>query len=309
MDGSAAPDALPLHAAFLVDFPSDGVRRHTIEKCAVDVDACGAKTVERAVYDDDLQVSSSSLLEPDLINLHALLGQELAQNTLKTYRAQWNNFESWASIKGVRTVPAQPAVIAAYLAERAARDQSPATLRVALAAITFVHLNAGEADPCGCDDVKRTLRSVSRRVGRSQKQAMGLTAELFEEIKSTAYEPRIGRGGRVEKPETARVRADVDVAVIGLMRDAMLRVSEAAVLKWRDFAIESDGTGRLFIRRSKTDPYGEGAVAFISAETVGYLRSIRRERVGLEHIFQLRANQISNRIKKCGACSKTWRRI
>ena len=55
------------------------------------------------------------------------------------------------------------------------------------------------------------------------------------------------------------------------MRDAMLRVSEAATLTWRDFETEADGSGRLLIRRSKTDPEGEGAVVFVSAPTMAAL--------------------------------------
>ena len=53
------------------------------------------------------------------------------------------------------------------------------------------------------------------------------------------------------------------------MRDAMLRVSEAAVLTWSDIVSEADGTGRLLIRRSKTDAEGEGAVGFLSVADDG----------------------------------------
>ena len=54
------------------------------------------------------------------------------------------------------------------------------------------------------------------------------------------------------------MQGNLDIALISLMRDALLRVSEAAVLTWRDIAAEADGTGRLLIRRSKTDTEGGG---------------------------------------------------
>ena len=79
----------------------------------------------------------------------------------------------------------------------------------------------------------------------------------------------------MEKPETARSRGDVDIALIGLMRDAMLRVSEAAALTWGDIEAEKDGTGRLLVRRSKTDANGEGAVLFVSAQTMADLAALR----------------------------------
>ena len=74
------------------------------------------------------------------------------------------------------------------------------------------------------------------------------------------------------------------------MRDAMLRVSEAAVLTWKDLETEADGTGRLLIRRSKTDAEGEGAVVFVSAPSMARLGSIRRGSVDTDSVFGLRPN-------------------
>ena len=82
------------------------------------------------------------------------------------------------------------------------------------------------------------------------------------------------------------------------MRDAMLRVSEAAALGWRDIESESDGTGRLLIRRSKTDAEGQGAVAFLSVPTMAALALIRDEAAQNDSVFGLRRNQISARIKQ-----------
>ena len=88
------------------------------------------------------------------------------------------------------------------------------------------------------------------------------------------------------------------MALICLMRDALLRVSEAAALTWSDLEAEADGTGRLLIRRSKTDTEGAGAVAFVSASTMAKLRLIRSGTLETDSIFGLRPNQIALRIKK-----------
>ena len=58
------------------------------------------------------------LAESDLDNLTAVLGHEVAPNTMKNYRVQWNNFVNWAAAKGIRSLPADPRHVAAYLAER-----------------------------------------------------------------------------------------------------------------------------------------------------------------------------------------------
>ena len=242
---------------------------------------------------------TDALTDSELDNLNAVLEHEMARNTITNYRVQWRNFIVWAYGKGIQAFPASPAQVSAYLAERIEEHgHRPATLRVAASAIAFVHKTAGVDDPCASPDVKRTLRSATRKVGLSQKQAEALTAEALDAIQSTACKPRRGRGGRFESQETATCRGNLDIALISLMRDALLRVSEAAVLTWRDIAAEADGTGRLLIRRSKTDVEGEGTVAFLSSQTMETLRLMRRGTADSESVFGLRPNQISKRIKQ-----------
>ena len=239
------------------------------------------------------------LLPAGLRHLNAVLAHDMARTTQTTYRGQWQHFRGWAVGRGVRVLPTDPAQVAVYLAERLeASGHKPATLRVAAAAIAFVHKTAGVADPCASPAVQRTLRSAARKAGQAQKQAAALTTEALAVIQSTACLPRRGRGGREESPATANYRGNMDIAVIRLMRDAMLRVSEAAVLTWQDLQTEADGTGRLLIRRSKTDPAGAGTVLFVSAETMAALRVIRNGAGETARIFGLRPNQLSRRIKQ-----------
>ena len=77
------------------------------------------------------------------------------------------------------------------------------------------------------------------------------------------------------------------------MRDALLRVSEAVALTWGDLVTEPDGTGRLLIRRAKTDPEGEGAVLFIAAPTMARLAAIREDAAAGDRIFGLRRKQVA----------------
>ena len=239
-----------------------------------------------------------SLTDSDLVNLDAILTHEIADNTLKNYLIQWNIFRQWAAARGVTTLPAETAQVAAYLAERMERrGHRPSTLRVAAAAIAYAHRVAGREDPCSSDEVKRTLKGATRKAGTAQKQAEGLTAEALEFIISSAHRRRPGRGGRLERTETAEARGNVDIALIRVMRDAMLRISEAAALTWADIRAEADGSGRLLIRRSKTDPEGRGAVAFLSTTTMAALELVRRGRTDADSVFDLKPNQISRRIK------------
>ena len=235
----------------------------------------------------------------DIWNLNAILAHEIAENTKTNYRGQWLRFAEWAVHRGVSALPADPAHVAAYLAERMeAAGHRPSTLRVATAAIAFIHRAAGLADPRAAPEVKRALSGAGRKGGRRQKQARALTAEALARIEATAYARRAGRGGILESRATARRRGDMDVALISLMRDAMLRVSEAAALTWADILAQTDGTGRLLIRRSKTDPEGEGAIAFLSAPTMVRLAAIRNGAAAEASVFGLCRNQMTKRIKQ-----------
>ena len=245
---------------------------------------------------------AEGLTESDVGNLNAVFEHEIARNTIDNYRSQWRIFSTWALKKGVQALPAEAAQVAAYLAERIEQHgHKPATLRVAAAAIAFAHHSAGMPDPCASPEVKRTLKGATRKAGAHQHQADALTAEALALIQAGARCPRRGRGGRLESPQTALTRGNVDIALISLMRDALLRASEAAALTWSDIQAERDGTGRLLIRRSKTDPEGHGAVAYVSAPTMAALGLMRDGAADAERVFGLHRNQISTRIKQAAS--------
>lgn len=235
----------------------------------------------------------------DRARLDAVLGHQIAENTRKSYETQWRRFERWADGRRLNALPADPGHVALYLAERMEIEGNrPATLRSAAAAVRHAHRSADLEDPCADRQVREVLRSAVRKAGGNQRQAEALTERELERIRSTARKPRRGRGGHLESPEAAIRRGTTDVAIVSLMRDAMLRVSEAASLLWEDLTTEEDGTGRLVIRRSKNDPEGESAVLFVSARTMADLEAVRGLASGRESVFGLGADQISRRIKR-----------
>ena len=66
------------------------------------------------------------------------------------------------------------------------------------------------------------------------------------------------------------VRGLRDAALLAVMSDGLLRVSEAAELEAAD--LEAEGANTLTIRRSKTDQEGKGAVQYIGGPTVARVR-------------------------------------
>lgn len=241
----------------------------------------------------------SHLDSENISGLRVAVEQELADSTRRIYLGHWKRFCDWYENQGYGTFPADPEHVSAFLNDRYVKQgQRPATLNTAAAAISFFHRAAGLENPCDSSLVRSTLKSTLRQTGSFQRQAKPLTAEFLTKILQTACIPRRGRGGHTESYKTAWSRGTTDIAIVSLMRDAMLRVSEAAALKWEDIESVADGTGRLIVRYSKTDPLGEGAVLFLSSQTMGALDLIRSGAADNDSVFRLRPNQISRRISQ-----------
>ena len=178
------------------------------------------------------------LAESDAQNLSGLYSHEVTDNTIRSYRSQWRSFVTWAAVRRIPALPAKPEHVAAYLAERFEQlGHRPATLRVAAAAIAYVHNNCGLENPCSHPDVKRTLRGATRVAGKAQKQAKGLTSPMHStQSQPPACRPRLGKNGRRESAQAAAEEAgSVDIAP----REAHAttrcsRVSECAALTWSD---------------------------------------------------------------------------
>ena len=79
--------------------------------------------------------------------------------------------------------------------------------------------------------------------------------------------------------------------MIGLMRDARLRLSEAAALTWGQVERVSGGTGRV-----RVETGGEPDYRVVTADTMRLLSSLRRNAAGDDPVLGLRPNQISIRI-------------
>ena len=205
-----------------------------------------------------------------------------------SYFHEWNRFVAWSEASGRTALPASPADVAVYLGERAGAGARASTIRVAAAAIVHNHRVAGLDDPLGHTVARDVLEELTHDRTPGATRALPLDLDCYLAIRGTAYEPRSARGGRLERPQSARRRGELDVAMIGLMRDARLRVSEAAALTWGDLGLVEDGSGRV---RVDDDDH-----RVVSAETIRLLSLLCRSPGGDEPLLGLKPNQITIRI-------------
>ena len=161
-------------------------------------------------------------------------GTSRRARTGASYASQWNRFVAWSQTSGKRSLPASPQDVAAYPEDRLEAVARPSTLPVASAAIARNHKVAGFDVTFRYDTARTVLDRLTREEVPDPSRALPLNLDCYLAIRKTAQEPRPGRGGRLERVASARNLGAVDIAMIGLMRDARLRVSEAASLIWGD---------------------------------------------------------------------------
>ena len=207
------------------------------------------------------------------------------------YASQWNHFVAWSRASGRCSLPASPEDVAAYLEDRSDTGARPSTLRVVAAAIARNHRDAGFDAPIHRGAARTVLEELAQEDSPRPARALPLDLECYLAIRKTAHSPRWGRGGRLERTASARRRGTMDVAMIGLMRDARLRVSEAADLTWGDVERQRGGSGRVRIAGDGETGYRE-----VSADTMKLLLPVRRGAGDDEPVLGMRPNQIARRI-------------
>lgn len=217
-----------------------------------------------------------------------------APATRRAYRAAWLRFARFARSRGESALPGEPYLVALYLSALGESGVSVATVRLHSSAIATTHEEAGLPSPTRDAGVRRMLAGHAHRKGGPPAQARALDAPAFETLCAAAGAPRPGRGGRMESKARAETRAALDIALVALMRDALLRRSEAAALDWEDLRRESNGTGRVVIRRSKTDRAGATATRWFSPRTARALHAHGWRDAG--SVFGLSASQVCRRI-------------
>ena len=236
-------------------------------------------------------VSTQYIITEELISIINMInGEDLADNTKRLRAEGMAVWTTWATVNERRILPAEPASVAQFMARLADLGHSTQTILGHLKGIVTYHDLLGLDSPV-TNQVRKVVQAIQRLHGRLGKQATGLSRDDVKAIEKTAFTPL-----RRETPEQTRERGLKIIALVNMMRDCLLRRSEAASATWGDISPDNDGSGLLFIRASKTDRIGEGAPLYIPQATMEDLSAIRNGASDEETIFGWTADQISYRI-------------
>lgn len=221
----------------------------------------GPTTIERFV------VTLGPLLDKDVTIAELHFTKALEARSPATLRAMTSDLASYAVFAGDRRGPALPASaeqLTRWVDHLEAQRQKPSTIARKLATLATVHALAGLPCHCSSQLVRDAMRGLRRRNGTAQRQAAGL--RLGDDIGDVAI-PSFTVASLLEVCGTD-LPGLRDAALISLGYDAGLRVSELVAVTVEAVAVQDNGSGLLGIGRSKTDQEGQGAVAWLSPETM-----------------------------------------
>ena len=198
-----------------------------------------------------------------------------APNALRALTSDLRAFDAWCAEQGMAALPASPPLIVAYLQARDEAGAAPASLARYKASIARLHRLLGLNDPTRGLLVTLKLKAIRRARGSTQKQARPLRFKgAVRDIHADAPRGVSLAGLLAGCPETLEGRRDA--ALLSVAYDTGLRAAELVALQVADLlpAIDAEA-GLVAIRRSKSDPEGEGATAFLSPRSMRALDAWR----------------------------------
>jgi integrase len=218
------------------------------------------KSLENRPEFDSRPITPKPLLEGPLAALlewQAMAEGAYSPNTLRAQKADGAIFQAFCESSGEPYLPADPKTIRAFVEDQLNAGKKPATIKRYVATIARVHIAGGLLNPCSSEAVRLGLKKMGRETSARQDQAHPLGWKDIREFIESA-----GEG----------LRADRERAMLCVAYETLARRGELVALEVPDVDFRPDGTGQALIRRGKTDPEGQGRMAYLSRETVRWLK-------------------------------------
>ena len=205
----------------------------------------------------DIMEYSHNTLKPDWRSEFKRLEGAYAPATLRAYYTDVQKFTDYCEVEGLQPLPANAETVCSFIAVQGV-DLRPGSVKRCLCAIRKIHHLLRLPDPTADEDVNLAMRRLRRiKVGRP-RQAKGMTYEYLKRFMDLQPDTPWGLRNR---------------AMLSLGYDLLTRRSELIAIMTSDVVWRPDGTLRVVIRRSKSDPFGMGRIAFTSTRTADLIRA------------------------------------
>ena len=168
-----------------------------------------------------------------------------AANTLRAYKADFNDFTSFCLKNGLSSMPTEPKVLSLYLTNLS-KTAKFSTLKRRIASISVIHKIKGHYLDTKHPIIMENLHGIKRVMGTRQRSKKPILINDLKLIIKAIDEN--------QKNDLKRIR-DKALMLIGF--SGGFRRSELVNLDYEDIEFVEEGI-KIFIKRSKTDQSGEG---------------------------------------------------
>ena len=191
---------------------------------------------------NDIITDIKALQEETLLNLQ----NSKANNTVRAYRSDFNDFGFFCAQNGFKSLPSNPKIVSLYLTHLSTKDAKMSTLKRRLVSIGVIHKLKGYYLDTKHPSIIENIMGIKRRKGSFQKAKKPILINSLKLI--------INAIDQQNKQEIKRFR-DRTIILIGF--SGGFRRNEIVSLNYDDLDFVPEGL-KINIKRSKTDQFGEG---------------------------------------------------
>ena len=183
-----------------------------------------------------------ALQEETLLNLQ----NSKANNTVRAYKSDFNDFGIFCAQNGFKSLPSDPKIVSLYLTYLSTKNVKMSTLKRRLVSIGVIHKLKGHYLDTKHPAIIENIMGIKRRKGSLQKAKKPILINSLKKIINVIDQ---------EKKEEIKKLRDRSIILIGF--SGGFRRNEIVSIDCDDLDFVPEGL-KISIRRSKTDQFGEG---------------------------------------------------
>ena len=185
-----------------------------------------------------------ALQEETLLNLQ----NSKANNTVRAYKSDFNDFGVFCAQNGFKSLPSQPKIVSLYLTYLSTKAVKMSTLKRRLVSIGVIHRLKGYYLDTKHPIIVENMMGIKRRKGSIQKGKKPLLINNLKKLINVIDNKKI---------EEIKKLRDRSIILIGF--SGGFRRHEIVSLDYEDLDFVQEGL-RISLKWSKTDQFGEGSV-------------------------------------------------
>jgi len=183
-----------------------------------------------------------ALQEETLLNLQS----SKANNTLRAYKSDFNDFSLFCAKNGFKSLPSDPKIVSLYLTYLSSKDAKMSTLKRRLVSIGVIHKLKGHYLDMKHPSIIENIMGIKRRKGSIQISKKPILISYLKEIINI-----------IDKQKKEEIKKFRDRSIILIGFSGGFRRNEIVSLDYEDLDFVTEGL-KINLRRSKTDQFGEG---------------------------------------------------